>query len=233
MGCSLLGIASVERARGVTWVASVRIIRTQSYHLISGSVGCDRDHDLAFSEVRGQTTGPICQSGNEPQGRAVTHRPWTRSAGVSRSLMRGVALCLAQDSSFRDQTNGHIAPESDHQLARQSDDGDTPDMSSGIADLLHEPAGQRTLRLMPEPKPGELDGEGSNTRIARFADPLINAHGAAVERARRKPEVARNFTAIIKVSVESFAGPPLPSPRLSGRPPLSLSSPPPAPPRSP
>lgn len=90
--------------------------------------------------------------------------------------MHGVALCLAQDSSFRDQTNGHIAPESDHQLACQSDDGDTPDTSSGIADLLQEPAGQRALRLMSEPEAGELDGEGSNQWIARVADPLIHAY---------------------------------------------------------
>jgi hypothetical protein len=69
-----------------------------------------------------------------------------------------------------------------------------------------EHARHATLRLMPEPRPGELDGEGSNTWIAPFADPLIHAHSAAVERAWRKPEIARNFTAIIKVSIESFAG---------------------------
>src|SRR3954471_8306546 len=126
--------------------------------------------------------------------------------GVSRSPMHGVALCLAQDSSFRDQTNGHIAPERDHQLARQSDDGDTPDTSRGIPNLLQEPTGQRTLRLMPDPEPREFDGKGSDTRIASFADPLIHAHGAAVEGARREPEVACNLTAVAEMPVEGFAG---------------------------
>src|SRR3954447_16673117 len=50
-----------------------------------------------------------------------------------------------------------------------------------------------------EPEPGEFDGKGSNTWIAGFADSLIDAHGAAVERARRKPEVACNLTATIEV----------------------------------
>ena len=53
-----------------------------------------------------------------------------------------------EDGIVGDNSQGQEAPQGDHQLARQGDDGDPPDPATLLADPLAEPAAERALRLV-------------------------------------------------------------------------------------
>ena len=92
---------------------------------------------------RRRTMGPICLRGSEPWAGAVTHSTPRREAlGFSRSPAWRCS-CRLHRGPLRDHAGGDIAPERDHQLARQDDNGDAP---CGIADPLKKPMRQSALR---------------------------------------------------------------------------------------
>ena len=115
------------------------------------------------------------------------------------------AILWAHDSSFGDQSGGEIAPQRDHQLARQCHNSDPSDASLGLADALGEPLAQRTVRLMADPQLGDLDRKPARAGITRLADALINAHRATVVWARRQAKRAGQFAAIVEVTIEYFS----------------------------
>ena len=57
---------------------------------------------------------------------------------------------------------------------------------------------------MPQPQPGQLDHDGAGLGIACLADALIATHGAALEMARRQPDIAPKLLAIVELPVEHF-----------------------------
>src|SRR5207244_5261101 len=69
-----------------------------------------------------------------------------------------------------------------------------------------EPSGERTLRLMPQPQPGQFDRGAAGAWIARLADALVAVGPAALPWTGRQPEIARDLTPITKVLVEHLAG---------------------------
>src|SRR4051794_23889247 len=106
------------------------------------------------------------------------HAPPDRIRG-SRS--RG-ALLRFQNSSVRNHSRFQVVPERDQELARQGHDSHPPRPARPGAIPLLEPEAQSTLRLVTQPRPGNLDRHGSQARDALFADPLV-----AVERLAASP----------------------------------------------
>jgi hypothetical protein len=59
--------------------------------------------------------------------------------------------------SFQHNPGGHIFPEGDQQLSRQSNDQHFPNSATIEPYALMKPQGQYRTGLMPYPQPGELD----------------------------------------------------------------------------
>src|SRR5215469_9026192 len=136
-------------------------------------------------------------------GCAVTHRPGTQALRGARVLSDPLR-CGVHNSALRDQSGFEIAPERDHQFARQCHNSDASDASLGLADALGEPLAQSAVRLVADPQPGDLDSKPACAGIAGLADALINAHRATVVGAWRQAKIAGQFAAIVKVTIEYF-----------------------------
>jgi hypothetical protein len=59
--------------------------------------------------------------------------------------------------AFDDDTSDHILPERDQQLSRQRHDRRLAQAAAVAPDPFVEPVGERRVRLMAQPEPGELD----------------------------------------------------------------------------
>src|SRR5215469_6997569 len=136
-------------------------------------------------------------------GCAVTHRAVAQAVGGA-VVLGDPLLCGVHNSALRDQSGFEIAPERDHQFARQCHNSDASDASLGLADALGEPLAQSAVRLVADPQPGDLDSKPARAGIARLADALINAHRATVVGARRQAKIAGQFAAIVEVTIEYF-----------------------------
>jgi hypothetical protein len=119
----------------------------------------DRDHNSVIQRVRGRTGGTNLQNGNEPKSETVTHRPVNAWRSISALVFGRSSLRRAHDSALRDQSSFEIAPERDHQFARQCHDSDQSDPPLGIADALSKPPAQSAFWLVTDPQPGDLDGK--------------------------------------------------------------------------
>src|SRR3974390_3028767 len=97
--------------------------------------------------------------------RSVTRLSWVTSVTIARGRLEA----WAQHGAFRHQAVLEIAPQCNHELARQRHDGDAPHASFLIADAGAEPMGELAVRLMVEPAPGELDGERARAAVAGLA----------------------------------------------------------------
>ncbi len=108
-------------------------------------------------------------AGASPWMRAVRRLSSFTSAGgmVRRSEARMKHGALGDDAGLQ------IAPQRHHQLARQSDDGDAPNPSLGVADPRLEPARERAAGLPVDPPSGEFDCGRAGAGIAGLADPLV------------------------------------------------------------
>jgi hypothetical protein len=73
-------------------LGSVIAAKTASTYLRFGHR--DRDHNPAFSGLRGRTVGPVWKSGNEPSGCTVTHRP------RAQALEAPAFWAIAYDAAF-------------------------------------------------------------------------------------------------------------------------------------
>src|SRR5450759_5827662 len=103
-------------------------------------------------------------------------------------------------SSLDDNAMCDVLPQGDEQLARQRDDGA---LAASLA-ARTEPARQRRLRLMAQPKPGELDHQGAQPRIAGLRQALLVDDRAASPGCRRKARIGCDLPAIGELSTQSF-----------------------------
>jgi hypothetical protein len=97
---------------------------------------------------------------------------------------------------------GRKAPQRHHQLARQSHNGDASDPAAGIERALPEPLGERTVRLVSQPQPSQLDRLLPGARIARLADPLLAIGPSALPWTGRQSKIAGDLAPVAEVLVE-------------------------------
>src|SRR6185312_6180270 len=100
-------------------------------------------------------------------GTVIIHSALTAAdaATLTRCLKRLRLRCLEQ-GSFGQKAGCEVAPERHHQLARQRHDGDALVALAGIVvGAAAVPSGERTLRLMPQPQPGQLDRGAAGARV--------------------------------------------------------------------
>src|SRR6266853_3728156 len=127
-----------------------------------------------------------------------------RPAAIPASLCRGVYRGPDLDA-LRHNPGFDIAPQRDQQLPRHCHDGDPPRASLQHADALTEPCGERTARLVAQPKPGELDERRAGPRVARSADASVAIHAAALVGHGCDADVAGELTAVGEGAVEHLA----------------------------
>ena len=96
------------------------------------------------------------QQGRDPSERAgwllpwmttVTRLSWLRSVVIARDRSQA----RVQHGAGGNDAGGQIAPQRDHQLARQRDNGDPADASLEVAHAVAEPARQCAVGLMNYP----------------------------------------------------------------------------------
>src|SRR5271166_831365 len=92
------------------------------------------------------------------------------------------ALCLRclEHRPLGHEPGCKVSPECHDQLARQGHDGGALDALASIERTLPEPLGERTVRLMPQPQPGQFDRSTAGAGIARLADPQVAIDPAAL-----------------------------------------------------
>ena len=84
-----------------------------------------------------------------------------------RSGLRFVDSLSLEHRSFGHDTCFDVAPECDEQLPCQRHDPDLPSARSAAGEALLVPLRERTLGLVAEPSPGDLDGHPANPAVAR------------------------------------------------------------------
>jgi hypothetical protein len=75
--------------------------------------------------------------------------------------------------TFDHDTGGYIFPERDQQFSRQRHDCRLTQAAAITADSFAEPKGERRVRLIAQPQPGELDQCCSQSRISGFGYSLF------------------------------------------------------------
>src|SRR5271165_2148855 len=98
-----------------------------------------------------------------------------------------------------------VAPQGDQKLACYGNDGDALDAALAGPDTLAKPDAQRTVGVVTQPQPGQLDHDGAGLGIASFADALIAADRTALEMARRQSDIAPKLLAIVELPVKDLA----------------------------
>ena len=107
-------------------------------------------------------TGPIYEACLclQTEGWHGTIHPALTMLTVAAALARwlnALRLHRLERRAFGHQYGREIAPQRDHQLARQGHDSDEPDAFAGVESARLEPLRQRAVRLVEHPQPGELD----------------------------------------------------------------------------
>ena len=80
----------------------------------------------------------------------------------------------------RHLAGGRQAPQRDQQLAGERHNHRLPGGAAAILGALPEPPGQRTVRLMPQKAPGELDQRPPHAGVAGLGEPLLAWLAAAL-----------------------------------------------------
>src|SRR5208282_3154561 len=127
------------------------------------------------------------------------------SSSIDYRLSRFAGSSSLENGTLRYHAGLQVAPQGHQQLARQGHDGDAPDAALDGADPLAEPDAQGAVGLVAQPQPGKFHHGGASLAIAGLADSLLARHAAALERARRKADVAAQLSTIIKVAIEHLA----------------------------
>jgi hypothetical protein len=129
--------------------------------------------------------GPIWKSGNGPSGCTVTHRPGTQALRGARVLGDPYDAAF-MTASLRDQSCFEIAPERNHQFARQCNNSDASDASLSGAGALGEPLARSAVRLVADPQPGYLDSKPARAGIPVSTSPRSTVILSICSIARRK-----------------------------------------------
>jgi len=90
-------------------------------------------------------------------------------------------------------------PQRDQQLPRQGHDPDLAQPLAPVTEASLVPLGQLALGLEAQPRPGQLDGHGSDVAIAVLADPALPLRLAALMRGRGEPGQRAHLLAVAKV----------------------------------
>src|SRR6185437_9737132 len=141
------------------------------------------------------------------KGGTVTIHPALTAADAATPTrwLKRLHLYRLQHRSLRHQARCEIAPERNHQFARQGHDGDALDALAGIERAPPIFLGELAVRLMPQPQPGQFDRGAAGARIARLADALLTIDPAALPWTGGQSEIARDLTPVAKVLVEHLA----------------------------
>lgn len=124
-------------------------------------------HALGVAPVRRDPPETRRLSANkEEDGRA----PYITASGVAvygNPVGSGCGASIPDPDALWQHTGFNIAPQRDQQLPGHGDNGDAPRAALQRADARAEPCSQRTVRLVAQPQPGELDKHCAGTRIVR------------------------------------------------------------------
>src|SRR3954469_12911195 len=111
--------------------------------------------------VRGDRRYPVRQA---PRACPVRVRPSRRS----------------QDDASRHLARSHHSPQRDQQLSRQRHDQGLARAATGVGRARPVPLRQRTLLLMKQEAPGQLDHPAAHARVARLGEPFLPPPAAAL-----------------------------------------------------
>ena len=187
--------AACRRGRCAQELASGDLCSSSLHHLISGRAVTTRYPHSACLRRGSHEDETHLRNGLliwPKGGTVIIHSALTAAdaATLTRCLKRLCLRCLEQ-GSFGHQAGCEVAPERHHQLACQGHDGDALVALAGIVvGAAAEPSGERTLRLMPQPQPGQFDRGATSARVARLADALVAVDPAALPWTGRQPEIA-------------------------------------------
>src|ERR1700674_338078 len=106
--------------------------------------------------------------------------------------------------AFDDDTGGHIFPERDQQLSRQRHDRCLTQAAAITANSFVKPKGERRVRLITQPQPGELDQRCSQSRISGFGHSLFPIDRSALPGCRRQARISGDLSSVVEVSEEPF-----------------------------
>ena len=119
------------------------------HHLISGRIISEPTSRIhAVKEA--MRMGPIYEAAVVAAQGWHGHHPSRADRGTAAAPARRLKLSL-DHRLVRHETGGQIAPQRNHQLASQSDDGDALDPLAGIDGAFPEPAAQCAVGLMQQP----------------------------------------------------------------------------------
>src|SRR5262245_23799006 len=191
-----VGLTEREQSRG-----SSRDPKRRSGRITSYAVG-QQSPDPDSSWLQGESL----MEGTHLSRRLV--RPWLGTVTLhpartpQRPSVRQPPLLCLECRILRNQAQRQEAPQRDHQPASQRDDGDPSDAPALLSDTIVEPAAERTLGLVLQPKPRQLDCHVAYPPIASLADPLVMFDPATAPRAGRQPGIGPDLAPVDKVLPE-------------------------------
>src|SRR4051794_5116475 len=86
----------------------------------------------------------------------------------------------SQDNASRHLARGHHSPQRDQQLSRQRHDQGLARAATGVGRARPVPLRQRTLLLMKQEAPGQLDHPAADAGVARLGEPFFAPPAAAL-----------------------------------------------------
>src|SRR5262245_4735368 len=98
---------------------------------------------------------------------------------------------------FRYLSGLHVSPQGYQQFSGQGDDTNPPLTTGARRKAEAKPLAQITVRLIPQPAPGDLHHHRSQSSIARLADPLLVITIATLVRGRRQTRQRSQLPAVL------------------------------------
>src|SRR6266481_4044988 len=115
---------------------------------------------------------------------------------MSDGISTGPDLTPFQDGTLGNDARIQVAPEINDQPAGDRDNPDFPGAWSPVRKPAVIPLRQRTLSLIGEPAPGDLDRHRADASIPSFADALLVIQGATLIRRAHQPGTPTDLPAI-------------------------------------
>ena len=138
------------------------MLTSPTSHTVAARGGCTNSPNPSGGLRR---TRPFFAGGISSQrGCRFVHRD--PSATSPTKLKTGKRLRELEDGALDDHAMSCELPESDEQLSRERNDGQFFAPAAVEFHAIMKPARQRRIRLMEQPKPGELHHDRSEPRIA-------------------------------------------------------------------
>ena len=152
---------------------------------------------------------------DENHSRKRRFRPWSASVRLPGSVRTdqvreddGVRLECSSSGrhcgTFDHDTGGYIFPERDQQFSRQRHDCRLTQAAAITANSFAEPKGERRVRLIAQPQPGELDQGCSQPRISGFGHSLFSIDRSTLPGCRRQARISGDLTSVVEVAEKSF-----------------------------